>query len=166
MATIINNIYLQNDFVEVEVISEDYRVIVLIDDEDISRIGKVSITNSGYAKTKSQLLHRLLLGCTKGDGNFVDHINGNCLDNRKQNLRVTTDSINKRNLHNFSRNNTGVIGVQYREKGGYKYYRATYRTLDGQRVTKQFNINVLGDEAAFVSAVKWLEDNSVKFGYI
>lgn len=166
MATIVNNIYLQNGFAEIEVISDDYRVIVILDTDDLPLIGKLSITNSGYAKTRGALLHRIVMGCVVGDGTFVDHIDGNVLDNRKNNLRVTTDSINKRNLHKWSRNNTSVIGVQYRECGNYRYYRATYRLLNGDRVTKQFNINKLGDESAFKQAVEWLHNNSATAGYI
>lgn len=166
MATIINNLYLQNGFAEVEVISETYRAVVLLDVESLLTIGKLSLTGSGYVRTRGELLHRLLCGCVKGDGKFVDHINGNILDNRMANLRVVTDSINKRNLHSKSANNTGVIGVQYRENGNYKYYRVSCRDLEGNRITKQFNITVMGDEKAFEDAVKFLNNVSEKHGYL
>ena len=166
MATIIYNIYLQNNFAEIEVISEKYRKTVLIDIEDLPKIGKVSINNTGYAVTRSQLMHRLFMGCVKGDGLFIDHINGNQLDNRKDNLRITTDSINKRNLHSLNKSKLGIIGVQYREVGNYKCYRASYRLEDGKRVEKHFNINTLGDENAFDQAKNWLEEESRHFGYI
>lgn len=166
MATIINNLYLQNGFAEVEVISETYRVIVLLDVESLLTIGKLSMTNSGYVRTRGELLHRLLCNCEKGDGKFVDHINGDALDNRMANLRVVTDSVNKRNLHSKSENNTGVIGVQYRENGSYKYYRVSCRDLEGTRITKQFNIGTLGDEEAFKNAVKFLRSVSEKYAYL
>ena len=166
MATIINNIYLQKGFAEIEVISENYREVVLVDINDMPIIGKVNINNRGYAVTRSELVHRLLMGCTKGDGLFIDHLNGNPLDNRRENLRITTDSINKRNLHSLKRSKTGLIGVQYREVGNYKCYRASYRLEDGKRVEKHFNINIYGDEKAFDLAKKWLEEESKHYGYI
>lgn len=42
-------------------------------------------------------LHRFVLGLANGEPGTVDHINGNALDNRRSNLRVTTQAAN---LHN------------------------------------------------------------------
>ena len=53
-----------------------------------------------YANDKDRnyiSMHRLLLGLTKGDGIKIDHINGNGLDNRKENLRFCTRSQNNMN---------------------------------------------------------------------
>lgn len=161
-----NNIYTSKDYSEIEVIHPDYRAIVLIDTEYLPNIGKVSVNNRGYATTKSNLLHRLIMCCEKGDGSFVDHINGNPLDNRKSNLRVVTHSINKRNLHTFTRNNTGVIGVQFRTNGSYKYYRVSWRDMEGKRFAKQFNINEFGDEIAFKMATECLVSYQEMYGYI
>ncbi|HWY33630.1 MAG TPA: hypothetical protein VNX68_03225 [Nitrosopumilaceae archaeon] len=83
--------------------------IALIDDEDYARVRKYSwcIHSSRYkdlfyAKAringKNVLLHRFILRPSKTL--VVDHINGDGLDNRRFNLRVTTDALNKLNRRN------------------------------------------------------------------
>ena len=52
------------------------------------------------------LMHRQILGLTKGDGKIADHINGDGLDNRRANLRVTDRLGNARNA--IGRRNTAV----------------------------------------------------------
>ena len=46
-------------------------------------------------KCRSVRLHRLICNAQKGE--IVDHINGNSLDNRRENLRVCTTTQNNRN---------------------------------------------------------------------
>jgi len=87
---------------------------VLIDDEDVEQVmrhkwfphTKASPSSSrtyiieytGKAKGKRDTsLHRLVMGCEKGDGTVIDHINGNTLDNRKENLRRCKQAQNSRN---------------------------------------------------------------------
>ena len=64
-------------------------------------------------KFKDVRLHRLIMGCTTGDGKVVDHINHDTLDNRKNNLRVTTPAGNVRNSRISIRNTSGYKGVSY-----------------------------------------------------
>src|SRR5258706_8507914 len=74
--------------------------IALIDDEDFERVSKHSWSykdsGSGYAQTtiryKGVSLHRFIMNAK--DGEIIDHINGNGLDNRKENLRFCTLSQN------------------------------------------------------------------------
>lgn len=61
-------------------------------------------------------LHRLLTSCP--DDKFVDHINGNGLDNRRCNLRIVDKVGNSRNTKLNVRNTSGKSGVAYREDTG------------------------------------------------
>lgn len=62
------------------------------------------------ARKGSVALHRFIMGCQPGDGKVVDHRNGNPLDNRRENLRVT----DKRG------NATNVTSSKQQKRGGFK----------------------------------------------
>ena len=98
----------------------------LVDDEDYERIvetkdkrGKPKkwyCHNNGRARTgyamsgdRRDSIHRLVMGNPKGMQ--VDHINGDTLDNRKENLRVCTRSQNMQNKKLHSHSKTGYKGV-------------------------------------------------------
>lgn len=74
---------------------------VKFDSEDVNKVRytKWKLSNSGYAmntpKFKGQNKHfsRVVLNTNE----FVDHINHNTLDNRKENLRIVTKSQNQMN---------------------------------------------------------------------
>lgn len=55
---------------------------------------------------------------------FLDHINGNGLDNRISNLRDVTSRINSRNKKRDIRNKSGVLGVSF-ESGKWRARIAT-----------------------------------------
>jgi hypothetical protein len=115
---------------------------ILIDDEDYARIKHLvwyteRRRNTSYVKTNFGLyLHRFIMGLKNGDGQYVDHINGNGLDNRKVNLRVCSASQNGANVPKV--NETGFRGVYLRIDGkkyiarirlsGYKAHLGSFDT--------------------------------------
>jgi len=94
--------------------------LVLVDDEDYQRVLEYSdnwrvrnFKGYWYAECKkATLMHRLIMNAPKGL--YVDHINGNGLDNRKANLRLATNSQNAMNKKRPSHNTSGCKGVQFR----------------------------------------------------
>ncbi len=65
---------------------------------------------------RSQYMHRFILG-VEDRRLFVDHINGNPLDNRRENIRVCTCAENNRNHNGANRNSkSGHLGVLWARK--------------------------------------------------
>lgn len=92
---------------------EDYEKIKLYTWRE-NRRGYIetSIYNKDEQKTHAILMHRFILGLT--DPNMiVDHIHHNTTDNRKSEIRATTQANNVKN-HPLQKNNTsGVTGVRF-----------------------------------------------------
>lgn len=94
---------------------------------------------SDDGKRRTVRMHRLIMGVTDSRL-FVDHINGDGLDNRKKNLRLCSNAENLRNQHRARSDNvsTGVLGVSKTKSGfrarlmleGKHIYLGTYKTLD------------------------------------
>lgn len=99
--------------------------IALVSEEDYDMLnGYGWYESSGYAmcnsykNNESSLMHRLIM--KPKDNEMVDHINNNKLDNRRENLRicsVTVNNLNRRKTKNASSQYKGV----YFDKGRNKY---------------------------------------------
>ena len=83
------------------------------------------LNNKGYVKYSgrkdglhSKFLHRIIMG--EPDGEFIDHINRDPLDNRRDNLRIVTRQENLMNLSIKKTNKSGIAGV-HRDKDANKW---------------------------------------------
>lgn len=74
-----------------------------------------------YSSGKAVKLHRLITGA--GSKEYVDHIDGNPLNNRKANLRLCIKQQNEFNSKVRSDNSSGYKGVCLdKRRGGYRAY--------------------------------------------
>lgn len=103
-------------------VSNNCRFIVDLDDADIVEEHVWWTNGSGYVEThtkgKTVKLHRLLTNAP--DGKFVDHRDGNTLNNRRQNLRICTNAENNHNQKISACNKSGYKGVHQRKSGRYR----------------------------------------------
>jgi hypothetical protein len=95
--------------------------VALVDDEDFDRLSRRwwATGRAGYAESRDKdgsviLMHREILGVVPGI--WVDHINGDRLDNRRSNLRPATHQQNLMNRGTNKNNQSGYKGV-YQELG-------------------------------------------------
>lgn len=90
----------------------------LVSDVDYERLKKHSWcldVGGGYPMTRSggkaYRMHRMIL--TPPKGLYVDHINRDKMDNRRDNLRIVTNSQNMHNIGIPKSNTSGYKGVTY-----------------------------------------------------
>lgn len=134
------------------------RAYAIIDCADVDlATGKWCLDHKYALRRRTDtFLHRLLLGLERGDPREGDHINGNGLDNRRENLRIVTTAQNAQNKHllfssypSFS----GFRGVSWDSRRGR--WKATAR-LAG----RQYQIGRFDDELeAAVAVERWRREH-------
>jgi len=136
-----------------------------VSEEDWYKINKYkwSISNTGYFQGKVEnkriSLHSYLLG--KKEGYIIDHINGDRLDNRRENLRHVTHSQNAQNkntkktigvwkhldkwsseiTYNKRKIYVGVFNTIEEAQKMYDKYAIYYHTLDNTEYIPRTNFN-------------------------
>jgi hypothetical protein len=114
----------------------------IVDDKDYAALKKykwhasASSHNQYYAMTmingKHKLMHRFILGLKKANI-FIDHINHDPLDNRRCNLRITTNSQNQMNRKNFT-NKHGYKGILFKTDANRKKKWQAFISKDGEKI--------------------------------
>jgi hypothetical protein len=129
----------------------------IVDDEDFERVnqykwfwdknyGSRSLPRSGKNRRNIRM-HRFIMDAKRGQ--FIDHKNGDKLDNRKSNLRFCTISQNHANRKNTAR--SGYKGVHF---DGYRY---------NSFITIKYKLIRLGSFKTKIEAAKCYDSNAKKY---
>lgn len=104
--------------------------VALVDDDDYERVSqfkwhaevqrhtvyaKRNLRRGGGGRTPERL-HRFIL--RPPDGIAVDHIDGDGLNNRRENLRLATTNGNSQNRRKQTNNTSGYMGVSWHKVRG------------------------------------------------
>ena len=112
-----NNIRLQNDIAVISLYNiKNIKIAeAIVDIDDLAKVSPYNwhLHGHGYAArfTAPRLIHQLILPAPKNK--WIDHINGDKLDNRKKNLRLCSPSQSGMNVPVRCNNSSGVTGVYF-----------------------------------------------------
>lgn len=145
-----NEMRVKGDYTEIDVYDKQANVskTFIVDTEDIPLISKYKWGAKYYkrdnlyyivcidVKTRQHIyLHKMLMGFPT---DTVDHINGDTMDNRKCNLRITTKSVQSINTKRTENTETNIKGVR-KNRNGYsaylgwenkKYFSKIFKTIE------------------------------------
>lgn len=93
-----------------------------------SDMAKIVLYNKNGDKIAEALIDTEDIGKISSDKWCIDHINGNTLDNRKNNLRICTNRENTSNRTKLGTNNTsGILGVRFDNRRNKWYADIQYK---------------------------------------
>ena len=127
--------------------------VVSVEDHPHLSQWKWTVNSKGYPCRNTRkgkiLMHRLIVGAQKGE--ICDHINGNKLDNRRENLRIVTHSENNHN-RNYG---TGVIKPAGRNRwNAHIWVQGEYRWL-GSYETQEEAVAARSKAEATMNPAGW-----------
>lgn len=93
----------------------------------IRQVHRCMCPETGKQRFTTIYMHRVIIGAQPGQ--IVDHINGNSLDNRRENLRIATASQNAANKHPTRPAASGFRGVYSATKGWRAEVRVENRVI-------------------------------------
>lgn len=133
---------------------QDYRVLRIAKDTVAG-----SVNSKGYwqviLQKKGYRVHRVIWEMLNGPlktEEQIDHIDQNKGNNLISNMRVVTNTVNKRNSGMYSNNSTGITGVRWITMDGGLYSAATWATLEHKRKASYFSVAKFGLLPAFKMA--------------
>lgn len=113
----------------------------------------------GNKKDRIIQMHREILCLSYHDGNIVDHINRDGLDNRKCNLRIVFPSLNRYNSRMMSINTSGYRGVSWHKQD--RRWRANIGVKGKQIWCGQFTDRISAALAYDKAAIRYYGNDAV-----
>lgn len=104
---------------------------------------------------KLLLTHRVVWELVNGplqDGEQIDHIDQDPTNNKVENLRKVSHTLNMRNRPKLRTNSSGTTGVHSCDVRGNAYWVAQWNDLTGKRRNAWYSVTKLGSNTAFERA--------------
>ena len=125
------------------------------------------LTKSGYYSVRvdgeNYMVHRIIWALNHGDLEYglIDHKDKNRSNNKIENLRLVTHSINCKNSSIKKHNKTGHIGITFQKK--FNIYTATWSNDEAEQQRKHFSATKYGKELALALAVEYRYRKTLEF---
>lgn len=114
-------------------------LVAVVDLADLPIVSKRHwyIHKSGYntyaATGKGNLMHRMIAGAVRGDGQKVDHRDCDGLNCRRKNLRITDQQGNRANGRHHAPTQSNPFKGVFRRTGQSKFTAQICKTIDGKK---------------------------------